>query len=68
MEYTQPPEVRIALHPCANVGRVGDSREVLFERGEVDAVLQRELDVSVVKFHARHLAVLVDDAEVPLRV
>ena len=46
----EPPEVRLGLDPRPNLVRVGDPGVVDLERLEVDAVLQAELDVRVVKF------------------
>src|ERR1035437_1291714 len=68
MEYAEPTEVHVGLHPRADLGRVTDAGEILLQGGKVDAVLQRELDICVVEFQARHLPLGVDNTKVALCV
>jgi hypothetical protein len=52
MPGAQPPEILFGLNPRTDRVRIGDTGIVMLERGEVDAVLQTELDVGVVEFEA----------------
>src|SRR5262249_54852611 len=56
MEHAEPAEVLIRLDPGADRGRIREAREVPLQRGQVDALLEAELDVGVMEFQAWLLA------------
>lgn len=62
VKYTQPTEIGCGFDPGSHFISIGNTRIVNLKGNEIDTLLQRKLDVSVMQLKARHPTTGVNDA------